>query len=228
MSKLKLISHKLCPYVQRAVIALSEKNVEFERVDIDLANKPEWFKKISPLGKVPLLQVEQDGEVTTLFESAVILEYLEETTPTALHPETPLQRARHRAWIEAGSTALVNIYRLQSAPTLEAVEAEISSLEKLFLRLEDEVQGPFFAGDTFSLVDATFGPVFRFFNVLDEFLPRNPLANTPKVARWREALTDRPSVKSAVAPDYEQDLRSSIGGRTGYLAKQLKGTVGVS
>ena len=39
---LKLISHKLCPYVQRAVIALTEKGVAFERIDIDLANKPDW------------------------------------------------------------------------------------------------------------------------------------------------------------------------------------------
>jgi glutathione S-transferase len=53
--KLTLISHKLCPYVQRAVIALTEKGVPFERIDIDLANKPDWFLKISPLGKVPVL-----------------------------------------------------------------------------------------------------------------------------------------------------------------------------
>ena len=53
-AKLTLISHKLCPYVQRAVIALNEKGVGFERVDIDLANKPDWFLKLSPLGKVPV------------------------------------------------------------------------------------------------------------------------------------------------------------------------------
>ena len=54
-ARLKLISHKLCPYVQRAVIALSEKGVAFERIDIDLANKPDWFLAISPLGKTPVL-----------------------------------------------------------------------------------------------------------------------------------------------------------------------------
>src|SRR3954453_15256619 len=76
---LKLISHKLCPYVQRAVIALNEKGVPFERIDIDLANKPDWFLKISPLGKVPVLLVATaDGE-TALYESNVICEYIEET-----------------------------------------------------------------------------------------------------------------------------------------------------
>src|SRR5262245_57375095 len=83
---LKLISHKLCPYVQRAVIALTEKGVPFERIDIDLANKPDWFLKISPLGKTPVLQV---GD-RAIFESAVILEYLEDTQSPALHPADPL------------------------------------------------------------------------------------------------------------------------------------------
>ena len=67
------------------------KNVRFDRVDIDLANKPDWFKAISPLGKTPVLKV---GE-TAIFESAVILEYLEETQMTPLHPSDPLRRAEH-------------------------------------------------------------------------------------------------------------------------------------
>ena len=54
---LTLISYDLCPYVQRAAIALAEKGVPFERRTVDLANRPEWFKSLSPLGKVPLLQV---------------------------------------------------------------------------------------------------------------------------------------------------------------------------
>ena len=57
MTRLTLISHHLCPFVQRAAIALAEKGVEFERIDVDLANKPDWFLAISPLGKVPLLKV---------------------------------------------------------------------------------------------------------------------------------------------------------------------------
>ena len=94
-AELRLISHKLCPYVQRAVIALTEKGVAFERIDIDLANKPGWFLAISPLGKTPVLGV---GD-TAIFESAVILEYLEETQPKPLHPADALARAEHRAWI---------------------------------------------------------------------------------------------------------------------------------
>src|ERR1700752_3164729 len=102
---LKLISHKLCPYVQRAVIALTEKGVPFERIDIDLANKPDWFLKLSPLGKTPVLVVGDKA----IFESAVILEYLEETQARPLHPADALDRAENRGWIEVGSPVLTDI-----------------------------------------------------------------------------------------------------------------------
>src|SRR4051794_30373853 len=104
-ASLKLISHKLCPYVQRAVIALTEKGVSFERIDIDLSKKPDWFVAISPLGKTPVLQVGDKA----IFESAVILEYLEETHAWPLHPADPLVRAEHRGWIEFGSAVLADI-----------------------------------------------------------------------------------------------------------------------
>src|SRR5215210_1643881 len=80
---LKLISHKLCPYVQRAVISLTEKGVPFECIDVDLANKPDWFLRVSPLGKTPVLLV--DGQA--IFESAAICEYLDETVQPRLHPD---------------------------------------------------------------------------------------------------------------------------------------------
>ena len=112
---LKLISHKLCPYVQRAVIALTEKGVPFERIDIDLANKPDWFLKISPLGKVPVLLVETEDGEAALFESNVICEYIEDTQGGAkLHPQDPLERAQHRAWMEFGSTILSELWGLET------------------------------------------------------------------------------------------------------------------
>src|SRR5882724_11985660 len=106
MANLTLISHHLCPYVQRAVIALTEKGVPFERVYLDLASKPDWFKALSPLGKTPVLKV---GDIA-IFESAVILEYLEETQPHPLHPHDPLRRAEHRSLIEYGSAILNEIW----------------------------------------------------------------------------------------------------------------------
>src|SRR5215467_8003105 len=188
-SPLKLISHKLCPYVQRAVIALTEKSVAFERIDIDLANKPDWFLKVSPLGKTPVLMVGNHA----IFESAVILEYLEETQARPLHPADPLVRAEHRAWIEFGSAVLNDIAGLYSAADEAAFKAKAAQLEARFARLEARVAAtPWFDGETFSLVDAVFGPVFRYFDVFDEVGDFGILAGKPKLARWRKSLAERP------------------------------------
>src|SRR5690606_7690385 len=108
--RLVLVSHALCPYVQRAAIALREKGVPFERVDIDLSNKPAWFLALSPLGKTPVLLVPRNGHFETVFESAVICDFLDETIAPPLHPADALERARHRAWIEVASSTLNQIW----------------------------------------------------------------------------------------------------------------------
>jgi len=212
---LKLISHKLCPYVQRAVIALTEKGVAFERIDIDLANKPDWFLAISPLGKTPVLQV---GDAA-IFESAVILEYLEETQLSPLHPADALIRAEHRAWIEFGSTVLNDIAGFYAAPDEATFKAKTAQLEQRFARLETRVAAaPWFDGESFSLVDAVFGPVFRYFDVFDEIADFGILNGKPKLARWRKALAARPSVRSAVRSDYPALLRDFLDRRNSWLS----------
>jgi glutathione S-transferase len=214
--RLKLISHKLCPYVQRAVIALSEKGVAFERIDIDLANKPDWFLAISPLGKTPVLQV---GDVP-IFESAVILEYLEETEPKRLHPADPLRRAEHRGWIEFGSIVLNDIAGFYAAPDEATFKAKTAQLEQRLARLEARVAAtPWFDGENFSLVDAVFGPVFRYFDGFDEIADFGILAGKPKLAQWRGALAARPSVHAAVSADYPALLRAFIERRNSWLSR---------
>jgi glutathione S-transferase len=212
---LKLISHKLCPYVQRAVIALAEKGVPFERIDIDLANKPDWFLKVSPLGKTPVLLVGDHA----IFESAVILEYLEETQANPLHPADALRRAEHRSFIEFGSAILNDIAGLYAASDEAAFTARALQLKQRFERLEARLVGPWFDGETFSLVDAVFGPVFRYFDVFDEIGDFGILGAKPKVARWRQNLAARASVRSAVSVDYPALLRDFIDRRRSYLSQ---------
>jgi glutathione S-transferase len=218
---LKLISHRLCPYVQRAVIALAEKNVPFERVDIDLANKPDWFLKISPLGKVPVLVVATARGEVALFESNVICEYIEETQAgPKLHPGDPLVRAEHRAWMEFGSALLGDLWGLETTTDPTTFESKRQAVATKFARVERALgEGPFFAGDRFSLVDAVFAPIFRYFDVFDELADLGIFKDTPKVRGWRAELARRPSVQAAVGADYPQLLRAFLKRYDAHLLK---------
>lgn len=212
---LHLVSHPLCPYVQRAAIALAEKGVQFDRTDIDLSNKPDWFLRLSPLGKTPVLVV--DG--TPIFESAVILEYLEETQPHPLHPAAPLERARHRSWIEFGSAILNDIAGLYSAPDAAAFMAKATALRTKFARVEAEFgPGPWFGGPGFGLVDAVFGPIFRYFDTFDRIADFGILSGLPRVTLWRARLATRPSVAQAVSADYPDRLLSFLEARRSHLS----------
>lgn len=215
---LTLVSFDLCPYVQRAAIALAEKGVPFERRTVDLADKPGWFRAISPLGKVPLLQV---GDAV-LFESAVIVEYLDDTETPRLHPADPLTRARHRAWMEFGSSILVDVWTIETPSDRAAFDAKAILLREKFGRLEVELgDGPYFAGSEFCLVDAVFAPAFRYFDVFDRYADLGAFAGLPKVQAWRRALAARPSVRAAVVPGYEARLTAFLRRRDSCFAQLI-------
>jgi glutathione S-transferase len=220
-----LVSFDLCPYVQRAAIALAEKGIPFERRTVDLTNRPDWFKALSPLGKVPLLHV---GEAI-LFESAPIVEYLEDTRAPALHPADPLTRARHRAWMEFGSSILADIWMIETTPDAALFESHRRKMREKFERLEGELgQGPYFAGAAFSLVDAVFAPVFRYFDVFDRLVDLGTFEGLAKVKQWRRALAARPSVKGAVVFDYGARLEAFLRRQKSHLATLLPAAMRVA
>jgi len=222
---LTLVSHALCPYVQRVAIVLREKGLAFERRTIDLAHKPDWLLAISPLGKTPVLQVRGQS----LFESAVICEYLDEVAMPALHPQDPLQRARHRAWMEFGSTVLNTIGAFYAAPDEAALQARAQELRGRFVQLEEALgafggAGPYFAGPDFGMVDVVFGPVFRYFDVIDTLPGVDDLGvwrDLPRVLHWRTALAARASVRQAVGADYAEGLRAFLRARGSALSRRM-------
>ncbi|HEV2547491.1 MAG TPA: glutathione S-transferase family protein [Stellaceae bacterium] len=217
-ASLKLVSHHLCPYVQRAVIALTEKGVAHERVYVDLADKPQWFRDISPLGKVPLLVVGDD----VLFESAVICEYLDDTMMPRLHPENALERAQHRAWIEFGSAILNDIWSFYTARDEAALTKKRDDVASKFQWLERHLgEGRYFAGSRFHLVDAVFGPIFRYFDTFEAIADFDFFKERPKVRTWRAALSERPSVRDAVTLDYPERLRHFLRTRQSQLSAMM-------
>ena len=218
-NKYTLISHKLCPYVQRAAITLAEKGLDFERIDIDLANKPDWFLQVSPLGKTPVLLV--NGQA--IFESAVICEYLDETTPSCLHPEAALERAQHRAWIEFSSATLNSIGGFYNAADAQILDAKAAELKAKFAQLEKQLgDGPYFSGKNFSLVDAAFAPVFRYVDVFERIADFGFLNCHPKIQVWRLSLQERTSVQTAVSEDYTALLSAFLRARQSALSALMQ------
>jgi glutathione S-transferase len=114
---------------------------------------------------------------------------------------------------------LSDIWGLEIAPSRDAAASKIVGLGEKFARLEGQLGvGPWFAGEQFSLVDAAFGPVFRYFDLFDRLLDHGILADKPKLAAWRAALAARPSIRQAVVADYAARLERFVASQNGYLA----------
>ena len=199
--KLQLISFKLCPFVQRAVIMLREKGVEFDITYIDLKRPPDWFKAISPFGKVPVLKVDD----TALFESTVIMEFLDETHPPSMHPADPLRRAHNRAWMEFSSNLNGELHHLMVEKDAEKWTAKLTQTRDEFAQVENELgDGPLFNGAAFSLIDAAFAPALMRARYLNQHAGLDLFARAPKVRAWAEALLARDSVRHSVVPEFEE------------------------
>lgn len=219
MPTFELISNHLCPYTQRAAIQLAEKGVAYERVYIDLANKPEWFLRLSPLGKVPLLRV---GDAA-IFETAVICEYIEDVEPAVpLHPAAPLDRAHHRSWVEFASAVIADVFAFYTAPDATAFERKCSDLQDRFRWLERHLGGrPYFTGVRFCLVDAAFAPIFRLFDTFDRIGEFGIFKGLQRVPAYRAALAERASVRQVVVPDYARRFRQYLSERGSQLSRLM-------
>ena len=217
--EIELISFDLCPFVQRSVITLLEKEIPFKRTNIDLANKPEWFLNISPLGKVPVLRI--NGNI--LFESAVINEYLDEITPPSMHPQDPLQKAVNRAWIEYGSELSNLSFRMLITEDENVVEQSLQGLRDKFEFLDKNLTPrPFFNGAAFSLIDAAYAPVFirieyLLKQVIDDVVPRG----CSKVLAWSDAILSRPSVQGSIIDRFTELATERFRKRGGILLQNV-------
>lgn len=205
VSKLTLISHPLCPFVQRAAIVLLEKGVAFDRINVDLSAKPDWFLALSPTGKVPLLKVPQAGaQDAILFESVVICEYLNETQGGAsMYPADALSRAQHRAWIEFATQTFAEGWQFLHARDPATADAKRTTFRERLGKLESELStGPYFAGTDFGMVDAVYAPLFRYFGIIDPTVAQHVFEGLPSISAWRKALAARTSVREAVVENY--------------------------
>jgi glutathione S-transferase len=210
-SQLELVSFDLCPYVQRSVIALKHKKIDFKLTFIDLGNPPEWFAKASPLGKVPLLMVRKPGsnEPVVLFESAVINEYLDEVTPPALLPKDPLEKARERAWVAVGGELMMYMYTSMTSDDEDEQDDAKQDFWDTMARLEETLPGGnFFSSTGFSLPDAAFAPLFMRLLMMKSWRDDAHWKSLPKTKKWADALLVLPEVRDSVIPNFKERMKA--------------------
>jgi glutathione S-transferase len=215
MPKIKLITSTLSPYGQRVEITLIEKNIPYEKQEIDLANKPDFLAKDSPISKVPLLYVDDKP----LFESIAICEYLEEAfTQNPLHPKDLYIRAWHRGWMEFSNGILASTFGLiysQDQQSFDLKKAEIVGKLKI---LDANLKfNPYFDGDQYSMVDICLASAFKPLTFIDKKFTLELFDLHKNVATYVEGAVTRGSVHKALSSDYEDVFKKFIEKKKSHL-----------
>jgi glutathione S-transferase len=208
MADVELFSKAACPYAQRARMALIEKNIPFDLVEIDTQNKPASFLAISPYGKVPVLRHKD----AVIYESRIVGEYLDEAFPDPpLMPKGPAARAEARIWIDYCDTqfmpSMSAIIADRRAPekqkkNRETLRQRLMYIEEGLRKLSD---GPFWLGKTVSLVDIQFMPMFERLPCYVEMWGVEIPSECTRIATWVEAMKERPSHQQTVR-SYEKHM----------------------
>ena len=210
--------------MQRAVILMRAKDVEFDVTYIDLRDKPDWFPEISPHGKVPVLMVDEQP----LFESNAIAEFLDEMVEPSLHPADPIKRARNRAWtdfVPDFARALTGIYYTK---TVEAMREGLAAAPKRVARLEEALakergnDGPYFNGERMSLVDAAYAPCLQRFEFVERTLRTGLLKEFPLVQAWSDTLLADERVIGSVVATFEDKFKANLKRRGYYVATLIE------
>ncbi len=179
-----LYTAERCPFAARVRIALAEKALDYDAVEIDLGDRPAWLYEKNPLGKVPVYE-EEGGLV--LPESWVIMEYLEERypDPVALWPADPAERALGRLWLDRFDDRLGDAYyALRRGDGPEQLDSRLADLDRAL-----EAQS-YLSGRDYGLADAGYVPwVLRAQDMLGVDVER-----FTNLADWLERLLARPAI----------------------------------
>jgi glutathione S-transferase len=217
MINLKLLTSAFSPYGQRVETLLLEKNISYSKEFIDLSNKPSWFVETSPLGKIPVLLVED----RPLFESLAILEYLEATyTENILHPKNQFVLAWHRGWMEFSNTLLSLAFGLVFADNAQTIIDKQQELKnKLALFTKQLKYQPYFNGDFFSILDITMASAMQPLLFLSEKFNLNLFENLDNLLQYANNVVSRPSFVKSLPENYAQIFENFLQRKNSFLLK---------
>jgi len=198
---MKIVSFKICPFVQRVTALLEAKDIDYELEFISLSDKPQWFLDISPNGQVPVL-ITDGGKV--LFESEAIVEYIEDAFP-ALQPElSPEDKAINRAWSYLASKNYLVQCSAQRSPNANVLKERSQKLGHAFDKIEKQLSDtPFFAGETMGMVDIAWLTLLHRADIIQRRSGYDFIGNRPKLKQWQKQLLSTGIAEKSVAPDFE-------------------------
>ena len=203
---IKVVSFKICPFVQRVTAALEARSLPYKVEYISLRNPPKWFSEVSPNAQVPLLITESG---TVLFESDAIVEYLDEAHGPLRKGVSPEQHALDRAWsYQASKHYLVQCSAMQSSDE-DTLFSHVQKLEKAFARVEKALEnGPYFHGQSLGNVDIAWLPLLHRAAIVADRTDFDFLNKFPKVRAWQSALMKSGLAEKSVSGDFEEEFSS--------------------
>jgi glutathione S-transferase len=221
---MKIVSFRICPFVQRVIGVLELKKVEYEVEYISLADKPDWFIKASPHGQVPIL-VTDDG---VLFESEPIAEYIDEAYEDfQLHPSEPFQKAQNRAWITLAARNYLVQCRTQRSATVSELKDNQSIFSQAFEKIERALRGePYFNGRLISQVDVAWFVILFRAHIVYQCTGYDFLAAFPKVAEWKNTLLAVEGLRHSAPDGFIEEFCNFYINEATYLGSLMKSNAG--
>ena len=217
MSAIKLVTSKLSPFGHRVEMCLIEKKISYEKVDVDLADKPDWFIQDSPLGKAPIIY----GNGRPLFESIAICEYLEESfLDNPLHSKDVYTRAWHRGWMEFSNGLISSIFGIAFASDQKTLDEKIDETRKKIANLEKYlISEPFFGGQQFLLIDACFATAFTPALSIRANYGVEIFDEGSRTDKYIKKLIERESFDKVIPEDYDSVLEDFLERKNSHLLK---------
>ena len=201
---MKLIASPTSPYARKVRIALAEKKIDCTLVDESPWPADTVVSGLNPLGKVPVLVLD-DG--ATLFDSRVIVEYLDTVSPVSrLIPEPSRQRIAVKRWealADGVCDAAVAIILERKRPTrqqsADAIERQRQKVERAVAEFARDLgERPWCSGDSYTLADIAVGCALGYLDLRHPDLDwRGQHAN---LARLADKLGKRASFVESAPP----------------------------